>query len=62
MARAEDMTTFIGLLRAVNLGAHHRIGMADLRPLLTALSLQDPRTLLQSGNVVFRADARTPEA
>jgi uncharacterized protein (DUF1697 family) len=60
MARAEDMTTFIGLLRAVNLAAHNRIGMSDLRALLTALGLQDPQTLLQSGNVVFRADARTP--
>jgi len=50
--------TYIGLLRAVNLGPHNKVGMADLRSLLEGLGLQDVQTLLQSGNVVFRRDAR----
>jgi uncharacterized protein (DUF1697 family) len=53
------MTSYIGLLRAVNLGAHNKVGMADLRELLTQLGMQNVQTLLQSGNVVFRSDVRT---
>jgi uncharacterized protein (DUF1697 family) len=53
------MTMHIGLLRAVNLAGHNKIGMADLRELLAALGMQDVRTLLQSGNVVFRSRVHT---
>ncbi|HKE83118.1 MAG TPA: DUF1697 domain-containing protein [Vicinamibacterales bacterium] len=53
------MTRHIGLLRAVNLGSHNKIGMADLRDLATRLGLEDAQTLLQSGNIVFRGGART---
>jgi uncharacterized protein (DUF1697 family) len=53
------MTIHIGLLRAVNLGGHNKVGMADLRQLLSALGMQDVRSLLQSGNVVFRSGAQT---
>jgi len=53
------MTTYIGLLRAVNLGGYNRIGMADLREFLTRLGLQDVKTLLQSGNFVGRSDVRS---
>jgi uncharacterized protein (DUF1697 family) len=53
------MTIHIGLLRAVNLAGHNKIGMADLRDLLAALGLQDVRSLLQSGNVVFRSEVHT---
>jgi uncharacterized protein (DUF1697 family) len=47
------MTIYIGLLRAINLGAYNKIRMADLRQLLVDLGLEDPKTLLLSGNVVF---------
>jgi uncharacterized protein (DUF1697 family) len=56
------MTTIIGLLRAVNLAGHNTISMSDLRDLLTGLGARDVRTLLQSGNVVFRSDVRTTAA
>lgn len=49
-------TIHIGLLRAVNLAGLNKISMSDLRDLLVMLGLRDARTLLQSGNVVFRAD------
>src|SRR5262249_40477390 len=55
------MTTHIALLRAVNLGGHNKIGMADLRELLTGLGLRDGRSLLQSGNLVFRSDVRSAD-
>ncbi|HEX6200704.1 MAG TPA: DUF1697 domain-containing protein [Thermoanaerobaculia bacterium] len=50
------MPTFIALLRAVNLGPRNKVAMADLRGLLTELGMEDPRTLLQSGNLVFRSN------
>ena len=53
------MTIHVGLLRAVNLPGHNKIGMADLRELLATLGMQDVRSLLQSGNVVFRSDVHT---
>jgi uncharacterized protein (DUF1697 family) len=51
------MVSQVVLLRGINLGAHNRIGMAALRELLSSLGYGDPRTLLQSGNVVLGADA-----
>ena len=56
------MPTHIGLLRAVNLGAYNKIGMQDLRDLVTGLGLKDATTLLQSGNVVFAGAAGTTAA
>lgn len=52
------MTRYIGLLRAVNLAGHNQVPMTALRDLLTRLGLDDPRTLLQSGNIVFGCDRR----
>src|SRR5262245_35172773 len=46
------MTTHIGLLRAVNLPGHNKVGMPDLCRMLSELGLKDARSLLQSGNVV----------
>ena len=54
------MTTHIALLRAVNVGGNNRIAMADLRKLLADLEFGDPRSLLQSGNLVFESDGHTP--
>ena len=53
------MTTYIALLRAVNIGPHNKIGMSDLRDLLAGLGMQGVQTLLQSGNAVFRSDTRS---
>ena len=43
----------IALLRAVNVGGRS-MPMADLRGMVTGLGFSDVRTLLQSGNLVFR--------
>jgi uncharacterized protein (DUF1697 family) len=51
-------SSYIGLLRAVNVGGRNQIAMADLRDLMADLKLGNPRTLLQSGNVVFETDSR----
>ena len=48
---------FVALLRGINVGRAARISMADLRRVFESAGLRDVRTLLQSGNVVFDADA-----
>ena len=53
------VTTHIALLRGINVGGNRLVAMADLRNLLTALGFADARSLLQSGNLVFRSDGRT---
>ncbi|MFI4935692.1 MAG: DUF1697 domain-containing protein [Caulobacterales bacterium] len=50
------MTVQIALLRGVNVGGRQLVAMADLRAFLAALGFGEPRSLLQSGNLVFEAD------
>ncbi|PYV08398.1 MAG: hypothetical protein DMG07_25950, partial [Acidobacteria bacterium] len=40
-------------------GGHKQVAMSDLRDLLSQLGFMDARSLLQSGNLVFRSNART---
>jgi uncharacterized protein (DUF1697 family) len=46
-------TTWVALLRGINLGANNRVPMADLRELLESRGYHDVRTYLQSGNALF---------
>ena len=48
---------WIALLRGINVGTAKRVAMADLRRIVEDLGYQDVTTLLNSGNVVFRAAA-----
>jgi uncharacterized protein (DUF1697 family) len=52
------VTTWVALLRAVNLGARNKVPMAELRTLLERDGLADVRTYIQSGNVVFDSAGR----
>ena len=54
------MTTWIALLRGINLGARRRVSMADLRGELTDAGYDDVRTYVQSGNVVLSSDHTDP--
>lgn len=56
------MAAFVGLLRAVNLGSHNKISMADLRVFLADVGMNKPQTLLQSGNFVFETTMRPTAA
>lgn len=49
------MTTYIAFLRGINVGGHKKIKMADLRVLLEESGLEEVRTYIQSGNVVFNS-------
>jgi len=42
------------MLRGVNVGGHNKIKMDALRALYESLKFEDPRTYVQSGNVIFR--------
>ena len=56
------MTSYIALLRGVNVGGNKLVAMAELRDWLTGLECLDVRTLLQSGNAVFHSAEASPEA
>jgi uncharacterized protein (DUF1697 family) len=49
------MTTFIALLRAVNVGGRS-LAMSELRHSLSEMGLGNVRTYVQSGNALFDAD------
>jgi uncharacterized protein (DUF1697 family) len=53
---------YIALLRGINVGRAKRIAMADLRKLVGDLGYSAVRSLQNSGNVVFSADALDPAA
>ncbi len=54
------MTSYVALLRGINVGGNKMVAMAELREMLEALGFSDVKTLLQSGNVVFRGAAAPP--
>jgi len=53
---SKGSTSFIALLRGINVTGRNMIPMADLRALCTKLGWDGVQTYIQSGNVVFRAD------
>lgn len=58
------MTTYLALLRGINLGPRNKIRMADLREVVEDLGHENVRTHILSGNVLFvshRRDARRLE-
>jgi uncharacterized protein (DUF1697 family) len=52
----------VAFLRAVNVGGTGKIAMAELKALAEDIGLADPKTLLQSGNLVFEAGGRSTAA
>lgn len=49
------MPVVISMLRGVNVGPHQRIKMDALRALYESLKLDNVRTFIQSGNIIFRS-------
>ena len=50
------MHTYIALFRGINVGGNNMLPMKELRALLENLDLQNVKTYIQSGNVVFRSE------
>lgn len=47
------MTTYVGLLRGINVGGRRKVPMAQLRELAEDLGLDGVRTYIASGNLIF---------
>ena len=54
------MTTWIALLRGINVGGNNLLPMKDLRHLLDRAGFTQVRTYIQSGNCVFHSDEADP--
>jgi len=54
------MTTHVALLRGINVGGNKKIAMSALVGLLADLGLEGGKSLLQSGNLVFRSKEKKP--
>jgi uncharacterized protein (DUF1697 family) len=54
------MTTYVSLLRGINLGPHKKVKMEGLVALYTSMDLEHVRTYLRSGNVLFDSDTTEP--
>jgi uncharacterized protein (DUF1697 family) len=50
------MTTYLVLLRGINVGGKNKVPMAALRELLEELGYRDVSTYIASGNVILRSD------
>lgn len=52
---------YVAFLRGINVGGHHKVPMADLKELMAALQFSNIVTILNSGNIIFDANADNPE-
>ena len=55
------MKTFVALLRAVNVGGTGKLPMSELKAMCEAAGFADVRTVIASGNVIFRSAKSEPE-
>ena len=55
------MQTYIALLRGINVGGHKKVPMAQLKELLSTADLQNVKTYIQSGNVIFQSINKSSE-
>lgn len=50
------MKKYVALLRGINVGGKNLIKMTDLKSCFEALGLEDVKTYIQSGNIIFSSD------
>jgi len=55
------MTTYIALLRAVNVGGTGKLPMAELKAMCSDAGFTDVETYIASGNVIFHSKAAAPK-
>jgi uncharacterized protein (DUF1697 family) len=56
------MVRYAAFLRGINVGGHRKIKMETLRQQFESLELQNVKTLLNSGNVLFETPEADPSA
>ena len=54
------MSSYVALIRGINVGGKNPLPMKDLKQLLEQIGCGEVRTYIQSGNVVFRSDSTAP--
>jgi uncharacterized protein (DUF1697 family) len=59
-APSRTPSTYIALLRGINLGGHKIVKMDQLRKAFEEFGFEDVKTYIQSGNVIFKAPAQIP--
>ncbi len=55
------MPVYVALLRAINVGGTGKLPITELKAVCEGLGFSDVKTYIQSGNVLFRADAAEAE-
>ena len=56
------MNTYIAILRGINVSGQKKIKMADLKQYVEEAGLEQVRTYIQSGNIVFTSSSNSAEA
>lgn len=54
------MADYVALLRGINVGGNKKVSMGDLRQAFGSWGLQNAKTILNSGNVVFESPVADP--
>ena len=52
---------YIALLRGINVGKSIKVSMKELKSICEDIGLENVRTYIQSGNVIFESDLEEPE-
>jgi uncharacterized protein (DUF1697 family) len=54
------LTTYVALLRGINVGGNNKISMAQLKQLIEEVGYKNVRTYINSGNVIFQTPETDP--
>lgn len=58
----DNSTTYIALLRGINVGGHRPLKMNRLQKMFASMGFKDVSTYIQSGNVIFDAPSRNQQS
>jgi uncharacterized protein (DUF1697 family) len=62
MKRASNFTTYVALLRGINVGGNALVSMKELKSCFEDLGLKDVVTYINSGNVIFKDSRKNVQA
>jgi uncharacterized protein (DUF1697 family) len=54
MKQRTNLTTYVALLRGINVGGHAVVSMKELKACFEELGFQDVSTYINSGNIIFK--------
>ena len=62
MKKASKLTTYVALLRGINVGGNTMVSMKDLKSCFEDLGLRDVVTYINSGNIIFKDSRQSTPA